>query len=460
MRRSETIAAIATAPGEGGIAIVRVSGSESIRIVDQYFKGKSRLSEARGYTIQHGVFCGSDKLFIDEVLALVFRSPNSYTTEDTIEICCHGGALISQKICDALIFGGALPALPGEFTMRAFLGGRIDLTQAEAVCDLIKAKSDAAAQIASSHLRGGLLEEIKRLRMGLLDCISNLEISLDFSEEDLELDEDSEIIRALKSIYSTIKRLTASYSIAKRIQIGIRVVITGRTNAGKSSLLNSIIQRNRAIVSDEPGTTRDYIDENVLLNGIQYDIYDTAGLRESFNPIEAEGINRTWNLISTADLVLYVVDPSNPTQDDLENLKRIREIFDGTVLTVVNKIDLFSETQISALCQLFPNDAIPISTKFLLGLDELKRRIDLSTWSGRKIYDGVDIVLTQERQVDCMMKSLLFINRAIDMIKADKGKELVVFELRLAIRFLEEVVGFISDDDVLENIFSKFCIGK
>ena len=458
MNLNDTIAAISTPIGEGGISVLRVSGDETFKIVGNIFfkdkNGENRfdISRESSHTIHFGYIYDNDSL-IDEVLLSVFKNPNSYTGEDLVEISTHGGAYIVQRILSLLLKSGARHAEPGEFTKRAFLNGKIDLSQAEAVADLIKAKTESAHLSSIKQLEGSLSEFVKSTRQDLIDITSLIELELDFAEEDLEFVKKDELKEKIQELSSEIESVLESYITGKIIREGINLVIAGKPNSGKSSLFNYLLKTNRAIVSTVPGTTRDYIEESLNIKGVLFNLIDTAGLRMSSDEIESEGIKRSFAKIDEADLVLYLIDSSENIKLIDECLNYFKKNFnDDKSLIVFTKIDIASKD--------FNEDGIRVS----LYKDDLIERLKVEMI--RKVISeditkkAGNIILTNMRHKICLENVILSLNNAVNSIKQSMSGEYISVDLRNALNHLGEITGEVTNEDILNNIFQKFCIGK
>ncbi len=448
----DTIVAPATAPGEAALAIIRLSGKKAFAIADSVFSGGVQLSEAPSHTIHHGfIIDPATKKKIDEVLASVFRAPKSYTAEDSIEISCHGGRAVVATIVEALVRAGARPAQPGEFTQRAFLNGRIDLAQAEAVADLISAQSEASRKSSLEQLEGHLSKKVNLLRESLLDVLAEVEANLDFPEEGIEPQRAGQISATLTGVISQVRTLAKSFKEGRVLREGYSVVIAGRPNVGKSSLLNALLQKERAIVTPVPGTTRDTIEEWVLFSGVPVRLVDTAGLRERGGKIEKEGMRRTEEAIQKSDLVLLMLDASQKLNDEDEKLL---EKYEGRKkILLYNKIDLMSERPDG----LESNGTLYISAALGTGLDRLKEKIARLALPS---FGTESVLVTSARHKEALAKGFVYLLRARRGLERGKGLELVAFELRRAVDALGEITGEIVTEDILGRIFSKFCIGK
>ncbi len=461
-----TICAPATSGG-GAIAIIRVSGDKAIEVLCRYFfsHGKSvDPSSLKGYTLHHGSIIDGDE-FIDDVLVSVFRSPLSYTGEEMVEISCHASSHIQQRLLRLLISNGIAAASPGEFTMRAFMNGKMDLSQAEAVADIIASESEAAHRLAANQLRGGFSAEITKLRNQLVEFASLVELELDFSEEDVEFADRVSMTMKISETKELVDSLASSFRLGNVIRNGIPVVIAGRPNVGKSSLLNALLKEERAIVSDIPGTTRDYIEGAVHLGGLLYRFIDTAGLRESGDFIEALGIERTLKKIDEAEVIIILVEAYDSTEYISAFAGSVMEkasIKNKKVILVANKSDLLPEQDIYTLSRSFEEAAaLPvlfISATAGTGIDELKeflvKSVDLSH------LETPQYIVTNARHYQALTATSEALTEVINGFENHIPTELVAMDLRQAIYHLGEITGQITSDEILGEIFSKFCIGK
>ena len=458
-----TIAAISTPAGTGGIAVVRVSGDDALSLVDRLFRGKHALREARGYSVHYGELRSGEEV-IDEVLCTVFRAPHSFTGEDTVEIACHGSVYIQQAVMQALIEAGVWMAGPGEFTQRAFLNGKMDLTQAEAVADLIASQSKAEKNLALQHLKGGISDAIQQLRDQLLHFTSLIELELDFADhEELEFADRTELRQLAEKIAQHLNELISSFRVGNAIKNGIPVAIIGATNAGKSTLLNALLGEEKAIVSDIHGTTRDLIEDTLIIDGIQFRFIDTAGLRSTHDTIEEIGIQRTLSAARKAEIVLYVSaldeQHSNEPQQGVLNTPSdephglLHEMglddIEEKLVRVYNKADLLPPNAP------LPHDGICISA--LSGnLSELKQAIVKA--AGVEQQSGT--IISQARHYDALVRAHEAIQRVMQGLSSGISGEFLSMDLQDCLHALGEITGQISNDEVLGNIFSKFCIGK
>ena len=465
---TDTISAISTPPGEGGIGIVRVSGPASISIAKKIFttpKGES-LNGVESHKLIHGYIKDPDtRKNIDEVLLAVMHSPKSFTGEDVVEISCHGGSLPLNKILSLTIKSGARLAEPGEFTKRAFLNGRLNLLQAEAVIDIIKSKSDTALESAMNQLQGGLAKQIASIRNKLIDILAEIETDIDFPEEDIEFKNKLEFKKGLESVLTEIGQLVDSYRYGKIYREGVSVVIAGRPNVGKSSLMNALLNEDRSIVTSIPGTTRDTIEEGLNINGLTIKIVDTAGIRESEGLVEQEGIKRTQRAIEGAGLIIFLLDGSEGLrEEDKDLIKEIKQK-NKPVIIAINKIDIISategteDTENYKKLNIFYACIVKISALKNIGLNELKNKIFDIIYNGHcKTPEG--IFITRERHRELLSKAHDSLNKALHAINQNLSSEFIAADLRLALESLGEITGETYSEDVLNRIFQEFCIGK
>lgn len=455
----DTITAIATPLGEGGISVIRISGLDAFSIADKIFLGRTKLSQAPSHTAHFGKVVNASGAFVDEVVAVIFRKPSSYTCEDVVEISCHGGYLVTQKVLQEVLSAGARLAEPGEFTKRAFLNGRLDLSQAEAVGDLIHSQSDAAYKSSIRQLSGELSRRIKNVRDELLNLASLLELELDFSEENVEFANRKALEERLEGAIKVVDELLSSYSVGKVYREGVRVTIAGKPNAGKSSLLNALLQENRAIVSETPGTTRDTISESISIDGVLFRLTDTAGLRETTDNIEKEGVKRAHKEAEESDVVLLVMDYNEFEAAENDPLyTRLGEVCARNAVRLVrvwNKIDLYK----SESPRISENkDSFYISALRGDGIDFLKNRL-LKAALAEDINES-SVVVTNARHRDALARAQKSLKFALETLKGGKSGEFVALDLRSCLNSLGEITGEITTADILNNIFSKFCIGK
>ena len=440
MQSKDIIVAPATALG-GAIAVIRMSGEGSVALCNRIFKGRKPLSEAKSHTIHYGTVCDGERI-VDDVVAAVFRAPHSYTGEESVEISIHGSRYIAQEVIRLLCEQGARMALAGEFSQRALATGRIDLSQAEAVADLIAAESHAAHAVASTQMRGGYSEMLEGLRKELLNITTLLE--LDFSEEDVEFADRAKLRSMLKKTDDAVVRLMESFKVGNAIREGVAVAIVGRPNVGKSTLLNRLVGDDRAMVSDIAGTTRDTFEESVVIDDIRFRFVDTAGLHDTDDKLEKMGIERTEKAIQKAQIVLYMTEPE---QRELE-LPALGS--EQTLLLVVNKIDTSAERNLEG--------AIYISAREGKGVDELRKAIR-ATVDTEGLYRG-EVVVSNMRHFEALNRAHRDMTQAIAALDMGISEELLAEDIRSAITALAEITGRITNEDILKNIFSHFCIGK
>lgn len=442
----DTIVAPATPTG-GAIAIVRISGSEAIAVAERLFRGRSPLSEAAGRTVHYGSIHDGERL-VDEVLVTLFRAPHSYTGEDSVEISCHGSAYIVSELLRLALEAGARMASPGEFTLRAFLAGKLDLAQAEAVADLIASSSRAAHAMATNQMRGGYSEELEGLRDKLVHLTSLLELELDFSEEDVEFADRQALRRTMEQIGREIDRLRSSFSLGNAIKEGVAVAIVGAPNVGKSTLLNRLLNEERAMVSEIAGTTRDVIEERANIGGVLFRFLDTAGIRTTGDRLERMGIERTMESIRRAQVIIRLVDARH--MDEAMPEFEVRP--EQRVLTVVNKMDAAPEGF------RVPEGALGISARQGDGIEALCEALR-STVDTEGLYHG-DAVVSNSRHYEALTAARESLGRALAGMDEGLPADLLSEEIRPVIRYLGEITGQITTDEILGNIFSKFCIGK
>ena len=459
-----TICAVSTAPGTGGVAVIRVSGPEAVAAVNAIYTpkkaGKTLLSQ-KAYTLTFGNIHRGDEL-VDEVLVSFFRAPHSFTGEDIVEVTCHGSVYIQQQILELLIGQGCRSAMPGEFTQRAFLNGKMDLSQAEAVADLIASTSAGTHKLALSQMRGGFSAELFKLRTQLLDFASLIELELDFSEEDVQFADRSNLHILASTIETVISRLADSFRVGNAIKNGIPVAIIGETNAGKSTLLNLLLNEDKAIVSDIHGTTRDVIEDTINLKGITFRFIDTAGIRETTDTIESLGIERTYQKLEQASIVLWVIDLTSPDAL-IETLAHVivPKLEGKQPILVFNKADLLTPLELEAKQNLLKQvqaDKIVISAKYKNNTDRLQTQL-IAAANLPEVGQN-DIIVTNIRHYEALIRALAAIQRVIDGMQNNISSDFLAQDIRECMHYLGEITGQISNDEILGNIFAKFCIGK
>lgn len=453
---ADTIVALATPPGIGAIAIIRLSGDKAIDIINTLFPSKD-LSDKASHTIHVGLIT-VDENAIDEVVISLFKCPKSYTGEDVVEISCHGSPYVQQQVLQACVHQGARIAKPGEFTQRAFLNGKLDLTQAEAVADLIASNTAASQKTALHNIRGGFSEVLKNLREELISFSALIELELDFSQEDVEFADRKKFYQLIKSAQTTTEQLLQSFQLGNVIKNGISVAIIGKPNAGKSTLLNTLLNENRAIVSEIAGTTRDTIEEVLNINGILFRLIDTAGIREhSTDTIELVGIERSLEKMKSADVVLYIFDVNEITKAELLLITNKLEENNNTLILVGNKADIFSNQSAKERFTGIENIHF-ISAKNNMGIDELKSNLFKSTVT--ELPSSESVIVTNARHHEALQQvkqSLTDIRAGLDnKISGD----LLALDIRRCLHYISEITGDISNEHILDYIFSKFCIGK
>lgn len=459
----DTIVALATASGVGAIAVIRLSGPDAIKIANDCFtsiKEYKSLLDQKSHTLHLGHFM-ADKRTIDQVLVSVFKNPHSYTGEDTIEISCHGSQYIQQEIIQILLQKGARMADAGEFTLRAFINGKLDLSQAEAVADLISSDSEASHQVAMQQMRGGFSNEIQLLRDQLINFASLIELELDFAEEDVEFADRTEFKKLVAKIQLVLKRLIDSFAVGNVIKNGIPVAIVGEPNVGKSTLLNALLNEERAIVSDIAGTTRDTIEDEIIIDGVAYRFIDTAGIRETKDVVESIGIQKTFEKISQAQVVIYLFD-LNSIKYQVSSIKTelasIKNKFPQKQLIVIgNKADTISDENIKALKEEIP-ELIAISAKSKVGIETLTNELTKMVNIGA--LNNQDTIVTNSRHYDALLKALNEINKVDEAIINNVSSDLMAIDIRETLYYFGLITGEVTNDDLLGNIFANFCIGK
>lgn len=466
----DTICAIATPYGIGAIGIIRVSGKESFKITDRIFKGGKTIQEFRSHTINYGhIIDSTDRTMVDEVMVVKMEGPRSFTGENVVEINCHGSPFILKRVMELLLREGARAALPGEFTKRAFFNGKLDLAEAEAVADVINAETNLSAHVSLKQLKGSLSKEINDIRNGLISLIAQIDATLDFPEEDLDALAEIQVKGELESIGERLDRLYKSYDRGKFIKKGIKIVIAGRANVGKSTLLNELTGHMKAIVTEIPGTTRDLIEETIYIKGVPVTLIDTAGIRDTGDVVERIGVDLAKEAIDDGDLVLVVVDSSRDiTAEDEEILKLVK---DKRIIVVINKIDLLKENGESAdetrdkLNKILTDDGltnvtfIKTSLTKKLGLAELEKI--LGEFLIKEGELGADrLIVTNIRHAELIGSGLESIRTAINSMGDDMPLDLITVDIREALDYFGQIIGEYPDDEILDEIFKRFCIGK
>ncbi len=463
--KDDTIAAISTAPGVGGIAVIRISGNQSIEIVSSIFKANKKdveIKTASAYQAIYGTIYECEEE-IDKVVVTLFRAPHSFTGEDVVEISCHGSIYIQQRILSLLINKGCRLATAGEFTQRAFFNGKMDLSQAEAVADLINSQTKAAHSVALNQMKGTFSNKLSLLREKLLHLVSLLELELDFGDhEELEFADRKELIQISNELHNEIKKLTSSFSTGNAIKNGIPVSIIGNTNVGKSTLLNHLIGEEKAIVSDIPGTTRDIIEDVVNINGISFRFIDTAGIRSTNDTIEKIGIERSYNAINHSQIVIWVIDGSNYEIEKINDIKQYLLESGKIIITVINKIDIATQQQLDTIKLHLSdtlNNILLISAKKEQYIEELTNLLYEKAGISEDINN--DIIVNNVRHYEALQHSLESIERIIEGLNNNIPSDFIAQDARETIHYLSEITGGeITTPEVLSNIFSKFCIGK
>jgi tRNA modification GTPase len=459
------ICAISTPPGTGGIAVIRISGKDVFSITDTVFQATNKLAPVetqKAYTLSYGKIYKDDEV-LDEVIVAVFRAPHSYTGEDTVEITCHGSHYIQQEIVKLFIGKGCRLAKPGEFTQRAFLNGKMDLSQAEAVADVIASASEASHRLAMHQMRGGFSKELFLLRAQLLDFVSLIELELDFSEEEVEFADRMRLLELAGNIKNVLAKLVNSFSLGNVLKNGIPVVIVGETNAGKSTLLNLLLNEDKAIVSDIHGTTRDVIEDVVNIGGVAFRFIDTAGIRDTEDEIETLGIEKTYQKIEQASIIIWMIDTTHFNKDIEFIADQIVPRTENKKLIIVfNKIDKISPEEEAVLEEEFlphiPGERIFLSVKNKKNTDILEKA--LLRAAALPQFDHHDVIVTNLRHYEALSKALESIHRVEEGLKTNLSGDFIAQDIRECMHYLGEITGEISTDEVLGNIFRKFCIGK
>ncbi|QFZ55743.1 tRNA uridine-5-carboxymethylaminomethyl(34) synthesis GTPase MnmE [Oceanihabitans sp. IOP_32] len=469
MINQDTIVALATPSGAGAIAVIRLSGKEAIKIAEKHFKSVSGklLSKQATHTIHLGHIMDGDRT-IDEVLISVFKNPNSYTGEDVVEVSCHGSNYIQQEIIQLFLRSGCRMATAGEFTLRAFLNGKLDLSQAEAVADLISSDNEAAHQIAMQQMRGGFSSEIAKLREELLNFASLIELELDFAEEDVEFADRKQFTDLIERISIVLKRLIDSFAVGNVIKEGIPVAIVGEPNVGKSTLLNALLNEDRAIVSDIAGTTRDTIEDEISIGGIGFRFIDTAGIRETQDVVESIGIKKTFEKIEQAQVVMFLVSATElavgaeAVKSMAIEIEKIKNKFpQKQLLVILNKIDEITDLELASITDalsLKASTIIPISAKTGFGIEKLTNTLlDLINTGALR---NNETIITNSRHYDALLKAFEEIQKVQYGLETNLSGDLLAIDIRQALYHFGEITGEITSDDLLGNIFANFCIGK
>ena len=463
---NETIVALATPSGAGAVAIIRMSGKDAITIAAEVFQSVSGkdLSNQKTHTIHLGTIVDGPKIY-DQVLVSIFKNPNSYTGENVIEISCHGSTFIQQQIIQLLLRKGCRMAQAGEFTLRAFLNGKLDLSQAEAVADLISSDNEASHQIAMQQMRGGFSNEISKLREELLNFASLIELELDFAEEDVEFADRTQFHDLLNRIEFVLKRLIDSFAVGNVIKNGIPVAIVGEPNVGKSTLLNALLNEERAIVSEIAGTTRDTIEDELVIGGIGFRFIDTAGIRETIDVVESIGIKKTFEKIEQAQVVLFLFDGLKFQQSSSEFIIEIEKVKNQfplkPLVVVINKLDLLSESEIETIRQKLETLDVKletISAKNKTGIDDLKNQ--LLSFVNTGALRNNETIITNTRHYDSLLKALEEIQKVKFGLNSGIPSDLMAIDIRQALFYFGEITGEVTNDELLGNIFANFCIGK
>jgi len=455
----DTIAAVATPMGEGGIAVIRVSGHDSIAVVDKIFRGKQKLSTVDTHTIHYGFLHDpATGERVEEVLVSVMRAPRTFTREDVVEVNCHGGIISVQRVLELILANGARLAEPGEFTKRAFLNGRIDLSQAEAVIDLIRAKTDRAMKVALAQVEGRLSRQIRGLRQNLIEAMAHIEVTLDYPEHDVESVTQQLLLSKCEEVVREIRQMLQTARQGKILREGLSTAIVGRPNVGKSSLLNTLVQEEKAIVTDVAGTTRDVIEEYVNVRGVPLRLIDTAGIRETEDIVEKIGVEKSRQLLRQADLVLLVLNYNEPLQPDDYNI--FSAIQGLNVIVIVNKFDLPQQVDLEEVKRHFPNQPIIMtSAKEDKGIDLLEQAIGEIFFSGRVQQEDLTYV-SNARHVSLLQQAEQAIEDAIRGIEEQMPVDMVQIDIKKAWELLGEVIGEAVGEDLIDQIFSQFCLGK
>ena len=462
----DTIVALSTPPGQGAIGVIRLSGANAISITDGFFKGKN-LEKVDANTVHYGKIVDENDSIIDECVATIFRAPRSYTKEDVVEISCHGSQYIIEQIIQLCLRKGARMAKRGEFTMRAFLNGQLDLSQAEAVADLIASDSKSSHDLAMKQMRGGFSDKIKELRQELIDFAALIELELDFGEEDVEFADRGKLEKLVQKIQKEIKHLLDSFHLGNVMKNGVSTVIAGRPNAGKSTLLNALLNEDRAIVSSIPGTTRDTIEESLNINGIQFRLIDTAGIRKAQDEIEKIGVEKTIEKISESTIVVYLFDVTESRPEDLwndvENFLESSKVLTSksSQIFVANKMDLYPQMNPKEYYKeglIGQNNLITASALNKMNIEYLKEKLHKNVIDDPTLMDQT--IVTNSRHFDALHKSYEALDQVLTGLTTGITGDFIAMDIRASLYHLGEITGEISTDDLLESIFTRFCIGK
>ncbi len=444
----ETIAAVATPPGEGGVAIIRISGAQAVDIAALIYSGP--LRSYRSHTMHYGKIVDQKGQIVDEVLIAVMQAPHSYTGEETVEIYCHGGSLITRRVLQTVLNAGARAALPGEFTFKAYMNGKLDLAQAEAIQALIAAKNDLALQAAESQLQGALSKKIQRFQKELIEIAAILEAWVDFPEEGLEFASAQEITLSLSKVAQEMEALSQTFEEGKMLHEGLTLCLAGAPNVGKSSLMNALLGKDRAIVTDIPGTTRDLLEADLSIGGLHFRLVDTAGIRQAHETVEQEGIRRSFQALKEADLILVVLDASRGIEAQDQAI--LSQTPSSSTLLIWNKVDLSSP-------HTPPPEAIPISAKEGHGLAQLKETIQAKIWK-QGAPSKEEVVVTHVRHRQALDHAIQSVYQVIEGLKKGVSPEFLSADMRAALRELGTIIGQDIAEEILSAIFSKFCVGK
>ncbi len=461
-----TIVALATAQGSAALGIIRVSGSDAITIVDKFFQGKN-LSKVEGHTVHYGKIVREDGYIIDECMASVFRAPRSFTKENAIEISCHGSPYILNEVIQLFLRNGARMAKPGEFTLRAFLNGQFDLSQAEAIADLIASSNQSDHELAMKQMRGGFSDQIKSLRQELIDFAALIELELDFSEEDVEFADRKKLENLVHKISSLITNLLDSFALGNVLKHGVSTVIAGRPNAGKSTLLNALLNEDRALVSEIEGTTRDTVEESINIEGIQFRLIDTAGIRDTSDMVEKMGVDKTLEKIASSTVVIYMFDVVQTSPEQL--WEDVQKFLDNNTLLenqaakifVANKMDLNPYTKPEAYHKeglIGAENLLSLSAKNKMNIEALKELLYNTVINNPEMLDNT--IVSNNRHYEALLKSRESLARVVEGLQSGLTGDFIAMDIRQALYHLGEITGEIHTDDLLDSIFSRFCIGK